>query len=378
MGGRSVAGRAGAGRGFVVYSHPTGGRRRTNLNAEPSPGLRKARIAGLGKYLPEHVITNADLEKLVETSDVWIRERTGIVERRRAADDETASTLGINAGQAALEQAGIEAGELDLIIAATTSPDGMFPAVASYIQDGLGASRAAAFDINAACVGFVTAMATASQFIATGAAERVLVVGTDVLSRIVDWTDRGTCVLFADGAGAVVLEASDEGTPMTFVLKSDGSGANTLYAHGPGASPLAADPGAHFIRMDGRQIFKFAVHAMESVTRDVIRQSGLSVGDIDLLVPHQANLRIITATAKALGLPPEKAMINVDRYGNTSSASIPMALCEAMEQGRLHEGDKVVLVAFGGGLVWGALLLEWTPVGPVRAQTAKAKAPATA
>jgi 3-oxoacyl-[acyl-carrier-protein] synthase-3 len=360
----------------VVYSLATGRRRRTDLNAEPSLGLRKARIAGLGKHLPERIVTNADLEKLVETSDAWIRERTGIVERRQAADNEVASTLGIGAGRAALDQAGIQPDELDLIIAATTSPDGMFPAVASYIQDGLGARRAGAFDINAACVGFVTAMATASQYIATGAAERVLVVGTDVLSRIVDWTDRGTCVLFGDGAGAAVLEASDEGTPMSFVLRSDGSGAKTLYAHGPCASPLDADPGAHFIRMDGRQIFKFAVQAMDSATREVMSRSGLSVDDIDLLVPHQANMRIITATAKALGLPLEKAMINVDRYGNTSSASIPMALCEALEQGRLRDGDKVVMVAFGGGLVWGALLLEWTPVGPAIARQAKAAAPA--
>jgi 3-oxoacyl-[acyl-carrier-protein] synthase-3 len=199
-----------------------------------------------------------------------------------------------------------------------------------------------------------------------------------VLTRIVDWTDRGTCVLFGDGAGAAVLEASDEGTPMTFVLRSDGAGAKTLYAHGRCASPLDADPGTHFIRMDGRQIFKFAVHAMDSATREVMSRSGLTVDDIDLLVPHQANLRIITATAKALGLPPEKAMINVDRYGNTSSASIPMALCEAMEQGRLHDGDKVVLVAFGGGLVWGALLLEWAPVGPMPARAVEAKAPAPA
>jgi 3-oxoacyl-[acyl-carrier-protein] synthase-3 len=358
----------------MLYSQATGGRRRTNLNAEPATGQRTARIAGLGKYLPERVVTNADLEKLVDTTDAWIQERTGILERRQAAGDESASTLGIQAARDALAQAEINAADLDLVIAATTSPDGMFPAIASYIQDGIGARRAGAFDINAACVGFVTAMATASQFIATGAAERVLVVGADVLSRIVDWTDRGTCVLFGDGAGAVVLEASDGGRPFSFVLRSDGSVADALYASGPCAAPLLADPGAHFIRMDGRQVFKFAVHAMDSATREVLAGAGLTVDDIDLLVPHQANLRIITATAKALGLPPEKAMINVDRYGNTSSASIPMALCEALEQDRLHAGDHVILVAFGGGLVWGALLLEWAPVGPMAARATPAAA----
>jgi len=326
-----------------------------------------ARIAGLGKYLPERVVTNPDIERLVETSDAWIQDRTGVRERRKAAGNETASTMGIEAARQALDQAGIAASELDLIIAATTSPDGMFPAVASLIQDGLGARRAGAFDVNAACVGFVTAVATASQFIATGAYKRILVVGSDVLSRIIDWTDRRTCVLFGDGAGAVVLEAADRGEPFSFVLHSDGSGAQALYAHGPCARPGEADPGCYFIQMDGPHIFKFAVQAMEQATREAVAAAGLTVDDIDLLIPHQANLRIIDATAKRLGLPPERAMVNVDRYGNTSSASIPIALREAWEQGRLHDGDRLVFVAFGGGLVWGALLLEWTPVGPVAA-----------
>ena len=336
----------------------------------------RARIAGLGKYLPEQVLTNFDLERLVETSDAWIQERTGIRERRRAADHETAGTMGIEAARQALAQAEIDPADLDLVIVATTTPDGMFPSAASLVQQGLGARRAGAFDINTACTGFVTAMATGSQFITSGTYRRVLVVGSDVLSRIVDWGDKGTCVLFADGAGAAVLEASDRGGPLSFVLRSDGSGGHILYAPGPCGPPGSTPPGRYYIAMDGPQVFKFAVHAMESATREAVQAAGLTVNDIDLLIPHQANLRIINATAKALGLPPERAMVNVDRYGNTSSASIPIALREAWEQGRLHDGDRLVLVAFGGGLAWGALVLEWAPVGP--APLAPEKAHATA
>lgn len=324
----------------------------------------RARLAGTGKYLPQRVLTNLDLERMVDTSDRWIQERTGIRERHLASDDETASTMAEQAGRMALEQAGLEANDLDLVIVATTTPDGMFPSTASLVQGRLGAKRAGAFDINAACVGFVTAVATGAQFIQAGAYQRVLVAGSDVLSRIVDWEDRGTCVLFADGAGAVVLEASDQGGPLSFVFHSDGSGADALYAHGPCGRPEDIVDGRYLITMDGRQIFKFAVHAMETATREAVREAGLSLEDIDLLIPHQANLRIISATAKALGLPIEKTMVNVERYGNTSSASIPIALREAWEEGRLNEGDHVVLVGFGGGLAWGALVLEWTAVGP--------------
>jgi 3-oxoacyl-[acyl-carrier-protein] synthase-3 len=323
-----------------------------------------ARIAGLGKYNPKRVLTNFDLERMVDTSDTWIQERTGVRERRIAADNETASTMGVEAGKQALEQAGLTPDDIQLIIVATTSPDGMFPAVASLVQDGIGARNAAAFDINAACVGFLTAVATASQFIATGTYKRALVIGSDVLSRIVNYEDRGTCVLFGDGAGAVVLEAAERGGPMSFVLHSDGGNADKLFAHGPAARPLDAD--AAYIQMDGKHIFKFAVLAMEDATREALASCGMTVDDIDLLVPHQANARIISATAKGLGLAPERAMVNVDKYGNTSSASIPMALREAFDEGRLHDGDTVVLVAFGGGLVWGAMVLEWAPVGPVR------------
>jgi 3-oxoacyl-[acyl-carrier-protein] synthase-3 len=239
----------------------------------------------------------------------------------------------------------------------------MFPAVASLVQHGLGAGRVGAFDINAACVGFLSALATGAQFIASGACRRVLVTGSEVLSRIIDWEDRGTCVLFGDGAGAVVLEASDRGGPLSFVLHSDGSGADDLGAPGPCGSPGSVEPGRYYIAMNGRHVFKFAVNAMESAVREAVQLADLTVDDIDLLVAHQANLRIINATVKALGIPPERAMINVERYGNTSSASIPIALQEALEAGRLHDGDRLMLVAFGGGLAWGAMMLEWTPVG---------------
>jgi 3-oxoacyl-[acyl-carrier-protein] synthase-3 len=343
---------------------------------EPAPLKICARISGVGKYLPERILSNAEIARLVDTSDEWIRDRTGIRERRVAADHETTSTLGIEAGRQALAQAELDPEDLDLIIAATTTPDGMFPSVASRVQQGLGARGAGAFDINAACVGFVSALAAASQFIVSGTYQRVLVIGSDVLSRIVDWKDRNTCVLFGDGAGAVVLEASDRGGTASCILHSDGSGASYLWAPGPCARPELAEAGGYFIAMDGRQIFKFAVNAMESATREAVQAAGLTLDEIGLLIPHQANLRIINATAKALGFPQERAMINVDRYGNTSSASIPIALREAWEQGRLHDGEQVVLVAFGGGLAWGALVLEWTPVGPARLKPEAAHATA--
>lgn len=327
---------------------------------------RASRIAGLGKYVPSRVLTNFDLERMVDTSDQWIRERTGVRERRLAADDETTSTMGIRAAQEALQMAALEPAELDLIITATTTPDGLFPPVSSLIQEGLGAKRAGAMDINTTCVGFITGLAIASQFIATGTYERVLVVGAEVLSRIVDWTDRGTCVLFGDGAGAMVLEAGARGGPLSFVLRSDGGGAHVLYTPGPCGRPGSSSPGRYFIQMDGPPVFKFAVNAMESATREALAGAGLGLSDVDLFVPHQANLRIISATARALGLPMDKVMVNIDRYGNTSAASVPMALHEAWEHGRLHEGDHVVLAAFGGGLVWGAMVLEWTAVGPLR------------
>jgi 3-oxoacyl-[acyl-carrier-protein] synthase-3 len=243
----------------------------------------------------------------------------------------------------------------------------MFPSVASIIQDRVGARNAGAFDVNAACVGFLSALAAASQFVATGAAKRVLVVGTEVLSRITNWTDRSTCVLFGDGAGAVVLEAAEFGGPLGFVLRSDGSKKAALFAEGP-CGPRDADgngPAPHMcmINMDGPAIFKFAVHAMSSAVREACDKSQLGIADIDVLVPHQANLRIIQGTAKALGIPQEKALITVHKYGNTSSATIPVALSEAQREGRLPEGARLALCAFGGGLAWGSMLLEWSTTG---------------
>jgi 3-oxoacyl-[acyl-carrier-protein] synthase-3 len=267
----------------------------------------------------------------------------------------------------ALEQARINPEDLDLIIVGTTTPDGLFPATATIIQDRIGAVNAGSFDINAVCVGFLSAFATATQYIATGACKRVLVVGTEVLSRILNWQDRSTCVIFGDGAGALVLEAAAFGGPLGFTLRSDGSKKHVLFAEGP-CGPRDADgngPAPHLcmINMDGPAIFKFAVQAMASVTRESLAKAQLGVDDIDVLVPHQANLRIIQGTAKQLGIPAEKALINVQKYGNTSSATIPIALSEAQRAGRLHEGDRLAICSFGGGLVWGSMIFEWSMTG---------------
>jgi 3-oxoacyl-[acyl-carrier-protein] synthase-3 len=332
-----------------------------------------ARIVGVGKYLPKRVLTNFDLEKTVETSDQWIRDRTGIRERRIAAPDETTATLGTQAGRMALETAGLTPNDLDLIVCATLSPDGMFPASASLIQEELGARRAAAFDVNAACTGYIAALATATGFINAGVYERVLVVGAEVTSRIIDWTDRTTCVLFGDGAGAIVLERGEGGGVQSLVLKSDGAGAHLLYARGPASSPASlAETEGYCIVMDGREVFRFAVRAMEESSREAIDQAGLAIDDIAYVVPHQANQRIMSAVAKNLGLPPERLVSNVEKYGNTSSASIPIALCEAWEEGKLQDGDNLVVVAFGGGLAWGASVIEWTGIGSRRRVSAEA------
>jgi 3-oxoacyl-[acyl-carrier-protein] synthase-3 len=323
-----------------------------------------ARIVGVGKYLPSKVLTNADLERMVDTSDDWIVERTGIRERRIAADDETTATMGAHAARMALDTAGLTGDQVDLVICATLSPDGMFPASAALIQDAIRARHAGAFDVNAACNGFVVALATATQFINAGVYERVLVVGAEAISRIIDWTDRGTCILFGDGAGAVVLERAETGGPSAFILRSDGSGADLLYARGPASAPASVLKAESYnIVMDGREVFKFAVRSMEDVSRQAMDQAGLTNDDIAYLIPHQANQRIMTAYAKALGIPQDRLISNVDKYGNTSSASIPIALCEAWEEGRLHPGDKLVISAVGGGLSWGACIAEWTGVG---------------
>jgi 3-oxoacyl-[acyl-carrier-protein] synthase-3 len=323
-----------------------------------------ARIAGVGKALPQRVLTNFDLEKMVETSDEWITERTGIRERRIAADGETAGTLGTAAARMALESAQVDPSDVDLVICATCSGDNIFPATASRIQDAIGARNAGAFDVNAACVGFLSAFAAGAQFISTGTFKRVLVVGSEVMSRLINWSDRGTCILFGDGAGAVLLEASERGGPASVVLKSDGSLMPLLYARGPTSARLSVtEAEGYCIVMDGREIFKHAVRAMEDASRKAIESAGLAPSDIKLVVPLQANARIITAVAERLGFSSDRVMVNLQKYGNTSSGTIPIALCEASEEGRLEPGDNVLMVAFGGGLVWGATVMEWTGLG---------------
>lgn len=331
---------------------------------------RYAQIVGWGYHVPSKVITNQDLEQIVDTQDEWIRSRTGIEERHVAGSpQETSATLGIQAARKALDMADIHPNKLDLIICATSSPEHIFPATASLIQDGLGAVSAGAFDLSAACSGFVYALSMARGHILAGDAEYVLVLGTETLSRIVDWTDRGTCVLFGDGAGAVLVAASDvPGGIMASVLGSDGSGADLLTVPAGGSAMPATletvSNGSHYIKMDGRAVFRFATRVMAEATTKVLAKAGLTVQDVDLVIPHQANERIIqNSVLKQLQIPAEKVFINLQKYGNTSTASIPIALCEAIEAGKVKPGDKLVFVGFGAGLTWGACAIEWrTPV----------------
>ncbi len=324
---------------------------------------RYSRIVGWGKYAPEKVLTNQDLEKMVDTSDEWIVTRTGIRERRIAAPEETTATMSVEAARAALEKAQLKPTDLDLIIVATSSPDHFLPPVSSMIQDMLGAKGVGAFTLVAGCTGFVYALATAHQFIANGTYDNVLVIGAELISRFVDWEDRSTCVLFGDGAGAVVLTASEmPGGVLSFVLGSDGSLADALIVPASGSkepfSQKVLEERTHYIRMDGRRVFRFATRIMSKAAVEAVKAGGLSLSDIDLLIPHQANLRIIELARRHLGLPEDKVFINVDRYGNTSAASIPIALCEAIEEGRVNEGDNLVLVGFGGGLTWAAAVVH--------------------
>lgn len=323
-----------------------------------------AGIAGMGASIPERVLTNADLEKMVETSDEWIVSRTGIRERRIAAPGEAASDLAAKAGREALEAAGVEPGEVDLVIVATTTPDMLFPATACLVQDRLGAKRAAAFDLEAACSGFIYGLAAGSQFIAGGMYRNVLVIGAEVLSRIVNWEDRSTCVLMGDGAGAALLRPVPEGYGLLGLhLGSDGSGGELLKVPAGGsrrpASAESVAAGEHFLYMNGREVFKFAVVTMGEAAERALFASGLTFDQVDWYVPHQANLRIIEASARRFGLPMEKVIMNLDRFGNTSAASIPLALYEAVRDGRIKRGDVVLAVAFGAGLTWGAAAIRW-------------------
>jgi 3-oxoacyl-[acyl-carrier-protein] synthase-3 len=323
------------------------------------------RIAGVGKFLPARVMDNHEIEKLVDTSDEWIRKRTGIVERRIAGPDETSCTMAVSAARDALTMAGLDAAELDLIVVATGTPDHPgFPATGSLVQEALGASRAGAFDVGAGCAAFGYGLVTGAQFVQSGALKNVLVVGSDAMSRIIDWRDRTTCVLFGDGAGAVLLQATDRpGGLRSFVLGSDGCGAPSLLVPAGGsrmpASHESVESRGHFLRMEGQPVYRFATRVIPGSILEALEKASLTPADLGLVIPHQANIRIIHAAREKLGLPAERVFTNVEKYGNTSAASIPVALCEAQEQGRISDGDIVAMCAFGAGLSWAAAVWEW-------------------
>ncbi|WP_339178669.1 beta-ketoacyl-ACP synthase III [Oceanobacillus sp. FSL W7-1293] len=306
-------------------------------------------ILGTGHYLPTNVVTNHDLEKIVDTNDEWIRTRTGIHERRLATDDIDTSDMAYHASIEALKDANVKAEDIDLILVATVTPDTAFPSIACLIQDKLGAVNAAAMDVGAACAGFMYGVITANQFIATGTYKNVLVVGSEKLSKITDWTDRSTCVLFGDGAGAAVIGEVSEGKGiLSFELGANGAGGKELYLNKED----------HII-MNGREVFKFAVRQMPESTIHVVEKIGLSREDVDYLVPHQANIRIMEAARERLGISEDKMAKSIERFGNNSSASIPMALSEAVKEGKIKDNDLIVLVGFGGGLTWGAVAMRW-------------------
>jgi len=324
---------------------------------------RKATITGLGKYVPPKVLTNKDLEKIVDTNDEWITSRTGIKERHIVEDDVSTSDIAYEAALEALEDSGLNAEDIDLIIVATVTPDMSFPATACLIQEKIGADKAAAFDLEAGCSGFVYSLSVAAQFIETGVYQNALVIGAETLSKITDWEDRGTCVLFGDGAGAAILQATEKGGMLAFDLGADGSGGKSLYLPAGGSlkpsSTQSIEEKEHYIKMEGNQVFKFAVKIMGQASVNVLEKAGINPKDVDLLVPHQANTRIINAAANRLNLGEDKVFINLPKYGNTSSASIPIALYEARESGLVKDGNTIVLVAFGAGLTWASTVIEW-------------------
>jgi 3-oxoacyl-[acyl-carrier-protein] synthase-3 len=315
-----------------------------------------SRIVGTGKYLPERILTNAELERMVETSDEWIRSRTGIEFRHIAADNEFTSDLAYKAGLEALESAGLTPNDIDLVLVGTTTPDLIFPNVACLVQDKLGIKSCPAFSVEAACSGFLYGLVVADQFLRLGQAKRALVIGAETMSRIMDWTDRETCVLFGDGAGAVVLEASETPGIMYSTLGADGRYRDLLYASS-GVSLRQREGAA--LRMKGNEVFKVAVKTLENLVDDVVEKNNLEKGQIDWLIPHQANIRIISATAKRLELPMERVILTVREHGNTSAASVPMALDTAIRDGRIKRGDLLLLEAFGGGFTWGASLIRY-------------------
>jgi 3-oxoacyl-[acyl-carrier-protein] synthase-3 len=321
-------------------------------------------ITGLGAYAPERVLTNADLEAMVETSDEWITSRTGIKERRIAASDQAASDLALPAARQALEQAGVAAEDVDLVIVATATPDMLFPATAALLADELGATGAAAYDLLAGCTGFVYALSQAYGALATGLSKKALVVGTETLSKITNWEDRSTCILFGDGAGAAVVEPVSGGGIEGFELGADGSGGPDLCVPAGGSrrpvTPEALAEELQFIKMNGAEVFRFATRVMVTSAEELLAACGASVDDVDLYVPHQANKRIIDHAVKNMGIEPAKVILNIERYGNTSSASIPICLAEAQADGRLREGTRVLMSAVGAGLTWGSTYMTWT------------------
>jgi 3-oxoacyl-[acyl-carrier-protein] synthase III len=328
--------------------------------------MLRSRITGTGSSLPEKILTNHDLERMVDTSDEWITSRTGIKQRRIAVEGEFTSTFAVEASRRALAMAGVKAEELDLIILGTVTPDFPFPATSCIVQHEIGASNAAAFDLSAACSGFIFGLSIADKYIRTGEAKKVLVIGAEVLSRVVDWTDRNTCILFGDGSGAAVIEASEgESGLLSTHIFSNGSFWNTLYQPGCGNRNPATDERTiaerlYYIKMEGNDVFKHAVRAMEEAACTALTANGMTPSDVSLLIPHQANRRIIDATAKRLGITEEeRIVINLHNYGNTSSASIPISLDEANRSGRMKEGDIVLLDAFGGGFTYGSALMRW-------------------
>ena len=324
-------------------------------------------ITGLGSYMPDHVLTNDDLSTMMDTNDEWIRERTGIRERRIAEPEQALSDLCLPAAREALADAGLEGSEIDLIIVATVTPDMAFPSTAAILADQLGAGAAAAYDLSAGCTGFMYAVAQGYGMLAGGLAHKALIVGGDVLSKIMDWSDRSTAVLFGDGAGAVVLERVADGGFLGFELGADGSGGPQLYLPAGGsrtpASAESVEEGQHFVHMNGREVFKFATRVLVSSAEAVLTECGRSIEDVDVYVPHQANVRIIEHARQKLGIPEEKTVVDVDRYGNTSSGSIPLALGDAKADGRLRAGQLVLMTGMGAGLTWGSGLIEWTAGG---------------
>lgn len=325
---------------------------------------RTCSIVGVGSYVPERVLSNADLEKMVDTSDEWITSRTGIRERRLAAENETTSDMGAEAARRALQQAGLRPDEVDLIIVATVTPDMAFPSTACLVQHKIGATRAAAFDLEAACSGFIYGLEVGQQFIASRTYDTVLVIGAEKLSSIVDWQDRNTCVLFGDGAGAAVLQHRPNAHGLlTVYMGADGSKGSVLCLPAGGSAMPASEEAVrqrlHYIHMDGRETFRNAVQAMLTAAREVMDRCGVSIEDIACIVPHQANLRIIDALGTRLGAKPEQVFVNLHKYGNTSAASVAIALDEAVQEGRIRRGDLVLVVVFGGGFTWAAALVEW-------------------